>query len=205
MRYSKERREAVIKKMLPPNNRSIQQLSDEEGICVATLYKWRNDARAKGILLPNGVATPEGWSSADKFAAVVETAALNDIELGKYCREKGIYVEQVRQWREACEIANDWDKESSKRLKDSIREEKKKTKELERELRRKEKALAETAALLVLKKKPGSCGGIQRKNDQPIRSPGHSDIDQCCQEGRMPLEVCLRTNADRHEDLSALG
>ncbi len=153
MKYSKERREAVLKKMLPPNNRSIPQISDEEGISVATLYKWRSDARAKGVLLPAGVITPEGWSSADKFAAVVETASLNGAELGKYCRTRGLFAEQVHQWREACEIANDWDKESSKRLKDSIRDEKKKTKALERELRRKEKALAETAALLVLKKK----------------------------------------------------
>ncbi len=42
MKYSKERREAVLKKMLPPNNRSIPQISDEEGISVATLYKWRS-------------------------------------------------------------------------------------------------------------------------------------------------------------------
>jgi len=34
---------------------------------------------------------------------------------------------------------------------------------LEKELHRKDKALAETAALLVLKKKPGQSGGIQRK------------------------------------------
>ena len=44
-------------------------------------------------------------------------------------------------------------KESSRELKEAVDSERQRVKELERELRRKEKALAETAALLVLRKK----------------------------------------------------
>ena len=62
--------------MLPPNNMAIRQLSHEEGISEATLHKWRAEARGKGQLLPDADAGPEGWSSRDKFAAVLETAAL---------------------------------------------------------------------------------------------------------------------------------
>jgi len=32
MRYSPERKEAVLRKMLPPHNRSIPELAEEEGI-----------------------------------------------------------------------------------------------------------------------------------------------------------------------------
>ncbi|MCP3972552.1 MAG: hypothetical protein GY717_19965, partial [Rhodobacteraceae bacterium] len=46
----------------------------EEGISEATLHKWRAEARGKGQLLPDADAGPEGWSSRDKFAAVLETA-----------------------------------------------------------------------------------------------------------------------------------
>ena len=79
-RYSDERREAVLRKMLPPHNRSVVELAEEEGISAATLYLWRKQARAEGRLLPDGDSAPEGWSSADKFAAVLETGgSLEDI------------------------------------------------------------------------------------------------------------------------------
>ena len=159
MRYPKERREAVLKKMLPPNNRPISELAKEEGISEGTLYNWRKAARSEGRLLPDGDSTPEGWGSADKFAAVVETAAMNEAELSAYCRQRGLYAEQIRDWREACEQANDWDKTQNKRLRETRKLDEKRIKELERELRQKEKALAETAALLVLRKKAQAIWG----------------------------------------------
>ena len=159
MGYPKQRKEAVLKKMLPPNNRTISELSKEEGISEATLYNWRKAARAEGRLMPDGDSTPEGWCAADKFAAVVETAAMNEAELSSYCRQKGLYPQQIEQWREACEQANDWDRTQNKRLKESRKADEKRIKELERELRQKEKALAETAALLVLRKKAEAIWG----------------------------------------------
>ena len=47
MGYSPERRSAVLKRMLPPNNMAIRQLAQEEGISAATLHKWRAQARGK--------------------------------------------------------------------------------------------------------------------------------------------------------------
>ena len=159
MKYSKKRREAVLKKMLPPHNKSIADISEEEGISTATLYNWRQAARAKGLLLPGGESTQEGWTSKDKFAAVLETAGLNEEELAEYCRQRGLFPEQIREWREACEAANDWDRTQNKKLKEARRDDKKQLKKLSVELRRKEKALAETAALLVLSKKAKALWG----------------------------------------------
>ncbi len=159
MRYPTERKEAVLKKMLPPNNKTIKELSQEEGISEATLYNWRKAARAEGRLMPEGDSTPAGWNATDKFAAVVETAAMNEAQLSTYCREKGLYPEQVRQWRDACEQANDWDRTQNRRLKQTRKADEIRIKELERELRQKEKALAETAALLVLRKKAQAIWG----------------------------------------------
>ena len=64
-----------------------------------------------------------------------------------------------RQWREACEQANDWDRTQNRRVKEMRREDERRIQELERELREKEKALAETAALLVLRKKARAIWG----------------------------------------------
>ena len=101
MGYSPERKEAVLKKMLPPNQRSIVQLAKEEGICEATLYNWRTQARNSGRLMPDSDNSPQGWTSKDKLAAVVETASLSEAEIAVYCRQKGVFSEQLAQWRHA--------------------------------------------------------------------------------------------------------
>ena len=159
MGYSPERKASVLKRMLPPNNMAIRQLSQEEGISEATLHKWRAEARGKGQLLPDADAGPQGWSSREKFAAVLETAALNEADLAEYCRKRGLYSAQIATWRSACEHANDWDRASAARLGQATKEEKKRVKDLERELARKEKALAEAAALLILRKKASAIWG----------------------------------------------
>ena len=102
--------------MLPPANMAIRQLSQEEGGSEATLHKWRAEARGKGQLLPNADAGPEGWTSRDKFAAVLESAAMNEADLADYCRRRGLFPEQIKAWRMACELANDWDRTSSARV-----------------------------------------------------------------------------------------
>ena len=163
MRYSSERKEAVLKKMLPPANKTIKEIAREEGISEATLYNWRKAARAEGRLLPDGDATPTGWSSADKFAAVLETAALNEAELSEYCRQRGLYPAQIEEWRAACEQANDWDRSQNKRLTEVRKRDEKRIRDLERDLKKKEKALAETAALLVLSKKLEAIWGDEEK------------------------------------------
>ena len=131
----------------------------EEGISAATLHKWRAQARGKGQLLPDADAGPEGWSSRDKFAAVLETAALNEADMAEYCRKRGLFPAQITAWRVACEQANDWDRASTARLGKATKEEKRRVKDLERELARKDRALAETAALLVLRKKASAIWG----------------------------------------------
>lgn len=153
MSYSKQRRDAVLKKLLPPYNKSMAELAKEEGISVASLYQWRKAARAKGQLLPANSGEPEGWSTQDKFNAVLETAALSEAELAQYCRSRGLYPEQIRRWRSACEQVNDLADGKARQDADCLKAERKRSKALERELRRKEAALAETAALLTLRKK----------------------------------------------------
>ena len=82
---------------------AIRQLSQDEGISEATLHKWRAEARSKGQLLPAADAGPKGWSSRDKFSAVLESAAMNEADLAEYCRKRGLFPVQIVAWRSACE------------------------------------------------------------------------------------------------------
>ena len=145
--------------MLPPNNVPLGRLSQEEGISRATLAKWRAEARAKGQFLPDANSGPEGWTSADKLAAVIETASMNEADFGEYCRRRGLYPEQIHVWRQACERANDWEREAASRITRETKGDRKRIQTLERELARKEKALAEAAALMILRKKAEAIWG----------------------------------------------
>jgi transposase len=91
--YSQARKKTVLKKMMPPSNMSIAKLSLDMGISQATLYYWRKQAMNKGRVMPGDGKNAEAWSSANKFAVVLETASLNEAELALYCRKKGLYAE----------------------------------------------------------------------------------------------------------------
>lgn len=158
-RYSEERKAAVMRKLLPPENRTVREVAEEEGISEVTLYNWRKKAREQGLPVPGSGKQSDGWSGDAKFAVVVETAGLNEAQLSEYCRSKGLYPEQVKAWHEACVagVSNEAGRRQAEQR--QMRREKKRIKELERELRRKDKALAETAALLALRKKLNALWG----------------------------------------------
>ncbi len=150
--YSEEFKSSIITKMLPPNSIPVPDLARETGIPKDTLYSWRIKHQ-----WPTGNATAKqvpaggGLGSAEKFAVVMETASLNEVELSEYCRRKGLYPEQISTWRDTCLQANA--SVSPKVDRTKLTTLTKQIKQLEAELRRKDKALAETAALLVLQKK----------------------------------------------------
>lgn len=151
--YSPERKAAVLKKLLPPGNLSVAELSRQEGISDVTLYTWRRQAMTRGEMVSGNGRLPVHWSAEAKLAAVIETSALSEIELSQHCREKGLYPEQVKAWRQACLDGQDVAKQQLQSEGAQARSDRKRIRELERELHRKEKALAEAAALLVLRKK----------------------------------------------------
>jgi transposase-like protein len=158
-RYSAERKQAVIEKMMPPHNRPIPELAKEYGISDVTLYNWRKEARKRGMAVPGDGNNPEQWAPDDKLAVVIETAALNGAELSEYCRRKGLFAEQIAAWKQGFIQSSSGAGVEVSAVHEQMRRDKKRIKALEQELRRKEKALAETAALLVLRKKTDAIWG----------------------------------------------
>ena len=94
-----------------------------------------------------------------QFLIVVETASMSETELAEYARKKGLYVEQIKAWKDACMNANGGIAKEAARLNRELKDSQKERKKLEKELQRKEKALAEAAALLVLSKKANAIWG----------------------------------------------
>ncbi|MFH1981122.1 MAG: transposase [Pseudomonadota bacterium] len=96
MQYSKERKDAVLKKMMPPHNRSILELAKEEGISEATLYIWRRQARERGV---------PGRHELQK-AAEVDSSAFVPIFLLAFFVSKSIDLPLVRQIKSFLESTN---------------------------------------------------------------------------------------------------
>ncbi|MCP5005070.1 MAG: transposase, partial [Planctomycetes bacterium] len=102
--YPEELKASLIARMLPPNNVSVPELARETGIPKDTLYTWCRNAR-KGDA-PAQEQPSDGLSSEEKFNVVLETVSLNEVELGEYCRRKGLFPHQISAWREICKQAH---------------------------------------------------------------------------------------------------
>lgn len=157
--YAAERRESAVRRLLQPEGLSIAELSRQTGVSTWTLYNWRKQAMKEGETTVGSIKPSGKWSAARKLAVVVETTAFNEAELAEYCRRQGLYVEQLKTWRAEALQAMGGGMVPAKEHRAALGAERKRIKELERELRRKEKALAETAALLTLRKKAAAIWG----------------------------------------------
>ncbi len=153
--YANEEKQQILERLQAPKNESVSALSEELDIPRSTLYSWIRKARKQGRVIPNNRSKPNSkWNKNDKVKIVMETYAMNEEELNSYCREHGLYKDTIKQWQKLMENAFDTPKKSPELI-----EATKKNDELEKEIRYKDKALAEAAALLVLRKKARAIWG----------------------------------------------
>jgi hypothetical protein len=131
--------------LLPPESAAVDRVAREVGIGVGTLARWREDAQSRP-------ARGRAWTAGGRLEAVITTAALDEAGKSAWCREHGVYPGELDRWRASATAALT-EPEEARASPQSTRQDRKRIKELERELLRKDRALAETAALLVLSKK----------------------------------------------------
>jgi len=132
-RYGQTFKDKALARLLPPESAAIDLVAREIGIGADTLERWREDA-------------------AGRLEAVVTTAAMNEADQSAWCRSHGAYPEELAKWRASATTALAAPEEL-RASPQATRADRKRIRELERELLRKDRALAETAALLVLSKK----------------------------------------------------
>ena len=142
--------------LLPPYCWSHRQIARKLKISASVVSKWRCELVEQGLLPENEKVTSvdgEEWTPERRFSVVLETAILSEMELADYCRRMGLFVEQVKDWRAISIQAHEVKSAENLRADKALREAKSKVRELEKELTRKDKALAEAAALLMLREK----------------------------------------------------
>jgi transposase len=159
--YTESFKAKMVQRMAAPNAISAISLSKEVGVSQSQLSRWLRTAR-NVIPMPKEPISDRvvktigtARSASEKVRLVMAAAALSVDELGAFLRREGVHEAELEQWRAAVLEGGQAALEGgggaprpASRPGDTRR-----IKELERELRRKDKALAETAALLVLQKK----------------------------------------------------
>ena len=144
-RYGQIFKDRAIARLLPPESCAVEVVAREVGVGVGTLQRWLDDIQS----LP---ARGRTWTAAARFDAVVTTASMDEAGKSAWCREHGVYLMDLQKWKTSAAAALA-EPEEARASPQSTRQDKKRIKELERDLLRKDRALAETAALLVLSKK----------------------------------------------------
>ncbi len=144
-RYGQTFKDRAVARLLPPESAALELVSKEVGIASGTLQRWREEIQS----MP---ARGRAWTAAARLQAVITTASLSELDRNAWCREQGIFPTELDKWCASATTALS-DPQDARASPQATRHDRKRIKELERELLRKDRALAETAALLVLSKK----------------------------------------------------
>ncbi len=152
--------QAVEKALSRSEVTGLREIADSLGVALSTLHKWIKQSKAQAFepVINEGnfnqmtkEKRPQDWSQEEKLQIIIASSSLNENKVSELCRKQGIYPHHLKQWKNDFTVSN----QSNSKVKNNseMRELKQEIKGLKRELNRKDKALAETAALLVLQKK----------------------------------------------------
>ena len=140
-------------------SRTVGAIIEELGVPSPTLYQWKlNFAKGGGMNKPT---RPQDRSAEEKLKILNEYVAAPAEERGEILRRLGVHKEHIEEWQSQVLKALKYGAIGKHIERSERAEDRRKIKELEKDLRRKDRALAETTALLVLKKKADLIWGIE--------------------------------------------
>ena len=138
--YSLAFKRKMIERLTGKEALTALQLSRETGVRQQNLSRWLQEARSLPLVGSRDV-TERVFTLEQKARVLADTANLRGEQLRTYLEREGIKLADFERWRIALQEEGRQPSATTKHIR-----------QLERELARKEKALAEAAALLVLKK-----------------------------------------------------
>jgi transposase len=148
---TEEFRRAAVEKFHNRGGRSVEEVAQVLGVSCWSLYHWsKRYGNAEGMKQHR---RPGERSAQEKMQAVIAYEGLSEDKRGEYLRREGLQSDHIGGWKKSMEAGLESGGGVSAAIRSERATDKKKIEELEKELRRKDRALAETTALLVLKKK----------------------------------------------------
>lgn len=152
---SEATKEAIVKKALGQKGVYLEEIAKQNNVGFSSLKKWMKEYK----LGQSGQQDKRNktLSRTDKLQHILATSALDEQALGVYCRERGLYAVQLIEWKN--EIMTEPNEKKYQILLAEIKTLRVENKHLKQDISRKDRALAETTALLILKKKAAAIWG----------------------------------------------
>lgn len=152
--YSVAFKQKMVQRLTGKKAVSASQLARETGVRQQNLSRWLEQARSLPPVAYKPKPMAREWTVEQKAGILAEGSKLAGEELTVYLEREGVKLADYESWRIALDEGGRASTSTNKRIR-----------KLERELARKERALAEAAALLVLKKKVESLYGEDEDDD----------------------------------------
>jgi transposase-like protein len=141
--FSLSFKQRMVERMTGTHAMSATRLAKEVGVSQDSLSRWLREASSLPVMPKRDERGPRQWTLDEKIRLLAAARGLSGTELTAFLTREQVLLGELEQWRRALETeAPPVPAATAKQIR-----------ELERELARKEKALAEAAAILVLKKK----------------------------------------------------
>lgn len=148
-KFSEEQKRMWVKKFLSRGSKTIDVFCRENAMSGTVLYKWVAIYGKTDDMKPL-TRTPQNWTPEEKFKAVMAFDSLPVEEQGAYLRREGVHADHIEMWREKMQKSLEPESTDKRTERGELIY---KIQGLEKDLLRKEKALAEAAAIIILKKK----------------------------------------------------
>lgn len=159
LKYSPEFKKSAVEKLLNRGSLSVSAIAEELGISAPSLYQWRVDiAKVAGM---SKASRPQDRSPEEKLKFLTEYFEAPLEKRGELLRKLGLHKEHVEAWRAQVMAALKHGAIGKHVERSEKADDRRRIKELEKDLNRKNRALAETTALLVLKKKADLIWGTE--------------------------------------------
>ena len=146
-RFSKEFKEAIVRKLISRGNKTIEQFCNENNVALSSVSRWQSECA--NTLAMKHKKDKSTFSAETILKIIAETFSLNEEELGIYLRKNGLHSNQLAEWRSSFLSSMNQPKVNSNKKDDRDSE----IRDLKKNLRKKNAALAEVSALLILQKK----------------------------------------------------
>lgn len=168
--------QAVEKALNRSSEISLAEMAKILGVSRSALQRWITQSKQHQLetVFDNNLSPtmtikakeirPQDWSLEERLKVIIESDSLSEEATGALCRSQGIFPHHIREWKQQFISGSVISTETKRQV--SIKSLRNEIKGLNKDLNRKNKALAETAALLVLKKKVDDIWGSSEDNLQ---------------------------------------
>jgi transposase len=161
--YSQDLKETMVTKLCSPGGVSYSELARESGIATSTLHGW---VKQLGVLdKMKKKKRSIDCSPVERLQLVFKSQNLGEKDYGEFLRLNGLHSHDIESWKSDVLTEIESIKPGRPKLDPELKSLRMENVTLKKDLLRKDKALAEAAALIILKKRAEELWGAGEEDE----------------------------------------